>query len=416
VSSRASEALARRLIDSQAERRGDDPIFALNAEAARRARSGEDVLNSTLGTLLDESGRLALIPTVSDAFARIAPERAAAYAPIAGAPAFLEAVLADAFGASALARSAIAVATPGGTGALSLSVACFLEPGQSVLTSSYYWSPYETIAHQAGRALETFEMFAPDGSLNVSALDRALVRSGERQGRTLLFLNTPCHNPTGYSLDERDWNELVPVLARAAERQRLTLLVDVAYARFGRGDPRRWVAPLAPLAERATLLVAWSASKAFTQYGARVGACIALEQDPAERERIRSALGYACRGTWSNCNHLGMLAIAECLTDPTLSARVERERAGLRELLFERARLFSALARDARLSHPRYEGGFFVTVFTSAPERAAALMRERGVFVVPIAGAVRVALCSTPLAAIPRLVDALSAGVRGAAS
>src|SRR5258707_5751072 len=29
------------------------------------------------------------------------------------------------------------------------------------------------------------------------------------------------------------------------------------------------------------------------------------------RSRIASALSFACRGTWSNCNHLGLLAIAE---------------------------------------------------------------------------------------------------------
>ena len=41
-------------------------------------------------------------------------------------------------------------------------------------------------------------------------------------------------------------------------------------------------------------------------------------------------------------------------------------------------------------------------------------MRERGVFVVPIQGAVRIAICSTPTAGIPRLVEALEEGVRAA--
>jgi hypothetical protein len=38
-------------------------------------------------------------------------------------------------------------------------------------------------------------------------------------------------------------------------------------------------------------------------------------------------------------------------------------------------------------------------------------MRELGVYVVPLAGAVRVALCSTPARDVPRLVDALREGV-----
>ena len=403
----ATDPSARRLIDGRGELRGDDPIFALNAEAVRRREAGEDVVNSTLGTLLDDDGRLATIPAVAEAYRRFPIERGAGYAPIAGPPLFLEAVAQDLFGRSELARSAVSVATPGGTGALALAVGCFLEPGQSLLTTSYFWSPYQTIAEQSGRGLETFAMFTRGGRFDVDALGGALERAGRRQGRSLLFLNTPCHNPTGYSLDEHDWGALAGVLAEASERQRLTVLVDLAYARYGSGDPRAWARHLEPLLGRATLLVAWSASKAFTQYGARVGACVALEAEAEERERVRSAMGAYCRGSWSNCNHLGMLAVSECLRDAELAVRIERERAGLRSLLADRALAFTRLAAEARLAHPRYEGGFFVTVFAADSERAAEHMRARGVFVVPVPGAVRVAICSTPARALPRLVEAL---------
>jgi hypothetical protein len=37
-------------------------------------------------------------------------------------------------------------------------------------------------------------------------------------------------------------------------------------------------------------------------------------------------------------------------------------------------------------------------------------MRERGVYVVPMKGALRIALCSTPERDVPRLVSALGAG------
>ncbi len=412
LSVRATDPFARRLIEGHGETRGDDPIFALNAEAERRRAAGEDIVNSTLGTLLDEHERLATIPAVAEAYRRIPLERAAGYAPIAGPRVFLEAVSADLFGRSELARFAVSAATPGGTGALALAVNAFLEPGQSVLTSSYYWSPYQTIAEQRGRKLETFSMFTSAGRFDVGALESSLERSGRRQGRSLLFLNTPCHNPTGYSLDEHDWSALSGVLAAAAARQRLTVLVDLAYARYGEGDPHAWTRHLAPLLGQATLLAAWSASKAFTQYGARVGACVALEAEAEERERVRAALGAYCRGTWSNCNHLGMLAISECLRDQELAARVERERADLRDLLARRATLFTRLAAQAQLAHPRYAGGFFMTVFATDSEGAAAHMRARGVFVVPVPGAVRVAICSTPVHSIPRLVEALGAALR----
>jgi hypothetical protein len=41
-------------------------------------------------------------------------------------------------------------------------------------------------------------------------------------------------------------------------------------------------------------------------------------------------------------------------------------------------------------------------------------MRAEGVYVVPMEGAVRVALCATPEAQVPRIVEALRIGVDAA--
>ncbi len=405
----------RRLIPSRLTGGGDDPIFALNAEANRRRALGEAVVNSTLGVLLDEELRLSTLPSVLEAYRRIPAERGAGYAPIAGPRPFLDAVRKDVLGQSTLLAHSCAVATPGGTGALALAVANFLEVGQALLTPSFYWGPYDTIASVAGRRVETFAMFDAQGRFHTAALQAALAQQQESQGRALLVLNTPCNNPTGYSLDDADWESLVPVLQAAAQRMPLCVLMDVAYARYAEGNPFQWVDRFAPLVDDLTLVFAWSASKSFAQYGARVGACIAVETDPRELLLVECALTNGCRGTWSNGNHLGLLAVTECLTDPILSAAAQKERAALRAMLTTRVEAFTRLCRSASLRHPRYEGGFFVTVECAHPEVAAARMRELGVFVVPIQGALRVALCSTPLSSVGRLVEALAKGVHAPA-
>jgi aromatic-amino-acid transaminase len=403
------------LIPSAAGRPGDDPIFALNAEAQRRAAAGESVINATLGALMEDDGTLAVIPSVIEALARVPIQKAAAYAPIPGDASFLRAVIADVYGESPLAAQTVAVATPGGTGALYHAITNFLEPGQALLTTSYFWGPYQTIATHTGRRLETFEMFAPSGAFHLAAFEEALARAVERQGRALLFLNSPCHNPTGYSLDEREWEAVAGIVQRVGERAPLVLLVDLAYARFGSKASQSWTRCVPRMAAAATVLVAWSASKSFAQYGARVGALLATQPDAAERTRIGSALSFACRGTWSNCNHLGLLAIAELLSEPALRARADTERERLIRLLDERVAAFNREAPRAGLSYPRYEGGFFVSVFTPDPEKCAAKLREEGIFVVPLkekaGGAVRVALCSTPAKDVPRLVAALGRAV-----
>ena len=395
------------LIPARRARPTDDPIFALNAEAHARASAGEPIVNATLGTLLDEDGRLAVLPTVAEAMREVSPAENAAYAPIAGPPAFLRAVVEDIFGTSPAASWAATVATPGGTGALRHAIVNFLEPRESLLTTSFYWGPYRTLADEAERGLEVFRMFDARGRLDVEDLDRKLSAQVARQGRALVFLNSPCHNPTGYSLDAAEIGEVVAAIRGASKRGSVALLVDMAYARYGATGLPGALDQVLGLAGEALLLFAWSASKAFTEYGARVGALVAVHPDPEERAAVQSALTYSCRGTWSNCNAGGMAAITRLLTTPELRARVDRERAALKALLDRRVARWNALAPAAGLRYPRYDGGFFTTVFCEDAVAAGTKLKADGVFVVPQAGALRVALCSVAEREVPRLTEAL---------
>ncbi len=397
------------LVPGHQGRPTEDPIFALNREANARIARGESVVNATIGAAMDDDGKLAVLPTAARAVHEVEGPSWAGYAPISGSPAFLQAVIADLFATEPLMREvAIATATPGGTGALRHALANFLEPGQSLLTTSFFWGPYQTLADEAGCKVETFNMFTASGALDVEALDAALGRQLATQKRVLFFLNDPCHNPTGYSMSQPEWRALTECLVRRAAEGPITLLVDTAYLAYSAGDPRAFLKELHPLLGKVMLLFAWSASKTFTMYGLRVGAIVACVPDAKERATTEAAFSYSCRGTWSNCNAGGLLAITRLLTDEKLKAACDAERDALKKTLFSRVHAFNQLAKPKGLHYPRYEGGFFVTVFReNAPEHAAR-MRERGVFVVPQKGALRVALCSAKEADVARLVDALA--------
>ena len=79
------------------DRPGDDPIFALNAEATARKGRGESIVNATIGALLNDDGTLALLPTAARAVREVPPNEWAEYAAISGSPAFLQAVMDDAY-------------------------------------------------------------------------------------------------------------------------------------------------------------------------------------------------------------------------------------------------------------------------------------------------------------------------------
>jgi aromatic-amino-acid transaminase len=402
------------LIPSHQGRSSDDPIFSLAREAAQRKERGEDILNATIGVLLDDDGSLSVMPTVTRAVQEVPALDWASYAPIAGTPEFLRAVIDDlAAGDPDLLQTAVAVATPGGSGALRHAITNFLEPGQAALTTSWFWAPYDTLCDEADRRLETFEMFGPTGTFDVTALDAAIARHLASQGRALVILNDPGHNPTGYSMSDDDWRGVVDCIGAHAAEGPVTLLVDCAYMLWGPRDRRAQFARIRALVAKAPVLFAWTASKSFTHYGLRVGALVACVRDAKERAMVEAALAYSCRGTWSNCNRGGLTAITRLLVDAQMARACSEERDGFRAILRARVNAFNHHARAAGLRYPRYGGGFFVTVFDDAAREKAKAMRDQGVYVVPqarpgLSGALRVAVCAVAEHQMPRLVNALA--------
>ena len=76
-------------------------------------------------------------------------------------------------------------------------------------------------------------------------------------------------------------------------------------------------------------------------------------------------------------------------------------------MLEARVKAWNAAA-EGRLVYPRYDGGFFVTVFHDRAAEKAAEMRDAGVFVVPQPGGLRVALCSVAERDVGRLVASIA--------
>src|SRR5690606_26804924 len=112
-----------------------DPIFRLHGEANRRAAAGDDILDCTMGSLMDEDGTLSVMPSVIEALQAVPIREVSGYGPIAGDPRFGEAAIQDLLGGTELAGHALALATPGGTGAIYQAVVNFLERGQALLTT-----------------------------------------------------------------------------------------------------------------------------------------------------------------------------------------------------------------------------------------------------------------------------------------
>jgi aromatic-amino-acid transaminase len=387
---------------------GDDPIFLLNAEAQRRRAAGEDILNATIGTLLDDGGRVVVLDTVMELWRQMGEMEVAPYAPIAGDPAYLLALTRRHW--PQVEKLGAGVATPGGSGALALSVRNFLEPGMALLTSAPHWGPYQTIAQEDGLRVETAPWldYGSNPGLDAAAWEaksRALMRT---QGRVMVWINDPCHNPSGRTLPPACRGELLEVLARLADHGPVTLLLDFAYQDFAR-DPasaREAMDGYAAFGEQGKVLVgaSLSLSKSLTLYGSRGGA---LVFPWCESPELQAALTMSCRGLYSNCPRAPQSLLLRLERDGKAQVRIAEEQRHWSQILESRAVALDAALTAEGLEGVPWDGGYFVTLRMHNVLDIFERMRAQGVMVVPIPEGLRVGICSLKAADAPRFAREL---------
>lgn len=376
----------------------EDKIFGISNRAkAMIAQQGkEKVVNATIGALLDDEGRLIVLSSVNEVFHSLQPEDFAEYAPIAGTPGFREAVKKDVFGSYQPKSFTEAVATPGGTGSIRNTISNYSQRGDKVLTADWHWSPYNTIAGEIGRSVATFQFFDAQRRFNGEDFQRKIEELLEQQQSLVIILNTPAHNPTGYSLTLQDWQEVARILNGAPKDKKITLLVDVAYLDFAgeREKCREFLPVLDQLADNILPVIAHSLSKSYTLYGMRCGAMICMAKSQEVAQEFKSVCEYSSRGSWSNCCRAPQVILTKIYQDPDLLERVQQERAGFRDMLLRRGKAFEEAAAQAGLEIVPFDAGFFTSVPCSDPDRVSAILEEEGIFTVPLAKGVRVSVAS----------------------
>ncbi|HML36327.1 MAG TPA: aminotransferase class I/II-fold pyridoxal phosphate-dependent enzyme [Bacillota bacterium] len=392
----------------------EDRIFSLNQRAkSRAAEKGPDrVVNSVIGALLSEDGNLVVFPSVVEQIAKLTPVDYAEYAPIIGTAPFRATVKKAILGEYIPKRMTEVAGSMGGTGAIRNAVANYSAPGDKILTSDWFWSPYNIITSELGRSMDTYRMFDEKGEFDLNSFEQKARELAESQGRLMVIINTPAHNPTGYSLNDRDWEGVKRVLAEITRdlRVRPVLLIDAAYMDFaGTQDEIRSFLPwLDDMPENVLPLIAYSASKGFTLYGMRCGALMCMSADEKVLEEFRRACEFSSRGTWSNGVRAAQTVIAGLYADPPALAKLEEEREHYREMLAERGRIFEkAIASYGKKCVP-FRSGFFVCIETERAEELSRLLEEADIFAVPLKKGVRVSLASISREQCERVAKTIS--------
>lgn len=392
----------------------EDKVFALSgrARAAAAARGNDAVINATIGALLDDNGDLVVLSSVMEAIRTLSPADYAEYAPIAGTPAFRKAVVKALFGNYEPAGHVRVCATPGGTGSITNVISNYSGYGDAVLTHDWCWANYRNICAEHGRSLETFRFFDEEGKFDTADLERKVTEIAANQDQLVLLINTPAHNPTGYSLTHDDWEALIGIINKADCR--VVLFCDVAYIDYAGEDEevRAFLPQLEDLSDDTLVIFGYSASKTLTSYGMRCGAIVCLAGDEEAAEEFRSAAEYTARATWSNCNRSAQVVMGRIYSDPELREKVDQERRGYRDMLLERGRVFEKTLNDNGVKCVPFDAGFFVTIACDDPAGVCAELEKQDIFCLALPQGIRVSIASISREKCVRCAEAIARQIR----
>ena len=394
-----------------------DKIFGANAAAvAAAAKYGKDaVTNATIGAILDEDENLVCLPTVEEVFRGLSTNEMIAYAPISGLPEYLDCVLTAAFGNSRPEGYIAAVATAGGTGAIHHAIWNYTETGDTVLCSDWYWGAYKVLCQDMGRNFTTYKMLDENNKFNLPALKEKVDDLLSKQDNLLYLLNTPAHNPTGYSLSGEDMDGVLAILKEAAvPGKNIVFFLDVAYIDYAgeKEEVRKIFKKLSGLPANILCIVGYSMSKGFTMYGQRTGAMIGVSSDKSVIDEFAAINQYTSRATWSNINRPAMRTLATIYSDPELLAKVCAERDYYYQMIKARADLFTKEAEECGLPMLPYVAGFFLSIPAKNPDAICEKLHEDNIFAVPLAAGVRIAVCAVPLKKIKGMAAKVNAAMQ----
>ncbi len=410
---------------------GEDKIFDWFTRCLAAKKDGRDVVNGTLGSLLDDDGHLAINRTVERQIRGQPSIELVGYAPLRGLPLFRDLAIELALGSNRQAIeeagiSAISIATPGGCGALSASVSNFVDVGDRILLRARHWGPYKTIIEERGCKIATWPFLPETPEAGLEHLERAglateLTSLAQSQKRVLIWLNDPAHNPTGLSLQASERRAVLEEVwehALAYPEVGITLLIDAAYTLYA-AEPYGWATTLkeeiarrGDFPENLMLCFAISCSKSHTCYGLRTGALVCLHPNKQFTDKLVEVLLHTGRGTWSAAPRVAQRAISEVHIDAELHEEWQGERDSFKRLLDERRDAFRRAAAAHNLSLDPTHDGYFAFLECEANLQVCEIAAtQHDVFLVPLEGGVRIGICAIAAEHMERVAAALADGL-----
>ena len=387
-----------------------DNVFSIVSKAKqdKQKNGSENVIDATIGSLYGEDEKLVALDEVFNHYDAIDHRTKAAYASsFSGNPDYRKAVYEWVKQDADVKLAHSVIATPGGSGAVSMSIETFLDAGDTLMIPDIAWGNYALMASVNNINVERYHMFEED-HFNLNSVKETIQKVMLKQDHICMVINDPCHNPTGYSLTKEEWKELITFLNEVSKTHSVVLLNDIAYIDYSYqlSTSRDYMETFNDIFNNVMIVVEFSCSKALTSYGLRCGGAVILAQ---KEEAVREAeifMEKKARATWSNIPNAAMSNFVWIVTEGKDAYMKEKQK--YIDLMKKRSEIFLEEADQAGLAHYPYKEGFFVTLkmkdnaYRDAFHKA--LMAEH-IYTVAVNKGIRVAVCSLPVAKVYGLAE-----------
>ncbi len=372
-------------------------VFQISEQAKAAKAINPNVIDATVGAFYDEKGKLYKYGVIDKILKKLPDEKFYSYASTSGGPAYKDAVLNWVFQdkrESLLQKKNHAfVATPGGTGAIFNALYNSLDKGEILLLPNIYWGPYANMAADQDLQVVEYSMFKK----NAFNIDEFIEKADEiikQQNKLVTIINDPCQNPTGYTMKEEELAKIIEYM-NSKKNIPCVLIYDIAYMDFSfNANIRDRFTLFESAGENVLVSIAFSGSKTFSVYGLRMGAAIYLGSSKEFLNELQAIINFTGRTHWSNCTAATINMIVELDKKPKLNALFKKQVLYAMKMLKERADIFVSEAKEVGLSHYPYVEGFFITIPCNNLDVVVKNLNEDDIYLVPVRGAVRVAICS----------------------
>ncbi|WP_428240605.1 aromatic amino acid transaminase [Gynuella sp.] len=381
-----------------------DPILSLSAAYKDDPRANK--LDLGIGVYRNNNGItpvMAAVKTAEQYLLENQPSKA--YVGLAGDEIFNEAITHLLLAGTEAEHRAIALQTPGASGALRMLADLIRQtkPNSTVWISDPGYVNHRPIMEAAGLKVRSYPYFDPNTkTLNEAAMLEQFAQLGPDD---ILLLHGCCHNPTGVDLEFSHWQQITSM----SQKQGFLPFIDIAYQGFGDGLEQD-LKGLQHVVDRVDeVLITTSCSKNFGLYRERTGAAILVGKDKQTASKARNRMFEIVRANYTMPPDHGAAIVAHILTTPELKQQWLQELNAMltriKSLRTSISTQFRAKTGEDRFAFFEHHKGMF-SVTGLSTEQINRLREEFGIYIV---GDSRVNVAGMQEQAIPYLIDSFLA-------